>query len=281
MPNEPQGVSRDEPSGVSRDEPRARRGGAGDRSALIANLFTAVAGLVGLVQALRDDPLWPLWLLAASVAIAGLVAYRLRQRRWRAAAASLTVLLLLGGGTGLLALYGRDDPPDRAVSGDGSPSAVPAATSPTPGDPTPSSPTPSSPAPSSPAPSTGAPVSTVFSDVVQLDKRTGVDLDGGRAEIKYAQDAVVDLYLDWGYMLYGSARHSTLYDDSNAGPEQGAQERCRVYREAARESQVNTYIGGGNQQYCFTTSEGNPGWLQAINTVGDGGLIVKVTVWAR
>jgi hypothetical protein len=55
--------------------------------------------------------------------------------------------------------------------------------------------------------------------------------------------------------------------------------RCQTYRQADKTSAPHYYIGGGNQQYCFTTSDGHPGWMQAVNEVGDGGLILKVDIW--
>ncbi|MGN9774875.1 hypothetical protein ACTMS0_03720 [Micromonospora sp. H33] len=262
----------------------------GNRSMLMGNLLTVAAGLISVVQALRADSWWPLWVTAGGLTLAGVLAYRLRQRRWRAAAVSLAVLLLLGGGGVLLAVIRPDDRPPSGTpaavgaTGVAPSSGSPAAGAPTSGAATPGGPTSAGTAPTSPAVDmsgtpTAAAAGTVFSDVVQLDKKTGVDLDDGRAVRRYAQDATVDLYLDWGYILYSSARHSAMYDDSNAGPEEGADARCRTYREAKRDTFAHKYIGGGNQQYCFTTSEGRHAWVQAVNTVGDGGLILKVTVW--
>ncbi|NJP34207.1 hypothetical protein [Micromonospora thermarum] len=267
-----------------------------DRSMLMGNLLTVAAGLISVVQALRADSWWPLWVAAGGLTLAGVLAYRLRQRRWRAAAVSLAALLLLGGGGVLLAVTRPEDrqsgtPAAVGATGVAPPSdapatgAVPSSGAPTSGAPVPGGPTSAGTAPTNPAVDvSGTPAATaagtVFSDVVQLDKKTGVDLDGGRAVRRYAQDATVDLYLDWGYILYSSARHSAMYDDSYQGPEEGADARCRTYREAERDTFPHKYIGGGNQQYCFTTSEGHPGWVQAVNTVGDGGLILKVTVWA-
>ncbi|WFE63333.1 hypothetical protein [Micromonospora sp. WMMD714] len=256
-----------------------------DRSSLVANLITAAAGLVGLVQVLRADPWWPLWVLAAALALIGLLAYRLRQRRWLAASVSLGLLLLLGGGGVLLAGTRPDDRTATTGPTTAAPAAGPATPAPTTSAPPPTGPTPTAPAPTSPAAtdpdSSGpaAPATVLFSDVVQLGKKTGVELDRGRAERRNTQDADVDVYLDWGYILYSSARHSAMYDDSNKGPEQDADARCRDYREAGQQSFAHHYIGGGNQQYCFTTSEGHPGWLQAVNTLEDGGLLIKVTVW--
>ncbi|MEU7979079.1 hypothetical protein AB0B63_11185 [Micromonospora sp. NPDC049081] len=241
-----------------------------DRSSLAANLITAAAGLVGLVQVLRADPWWPLWVLTAALALIGLLAYRLRQRRWLAASVSLGLLLVLAGGGVLLAVTR----PDHRAATAGSTTAAPAA------GPTTTTPTTTAPAAATPAATAPAsPATVLFSDVVQLGKKTGVELDRGRAERRNTQDADVDVYLDWGYILYSSARHSAMYDDSNKGPEQDADARCRDYREAGQQSFAHHYIGGGNQQYCFTTSEGHPGWLQAVNTLDDGGLIIKVTVW--
>ncbi|MFI7552133.1 hypothetical protein ACN26Z_03330 [Verrucosispora sp. WMMD703] len=263
----------DGPTGRSPEAPARSR----DLASLTADIFTAAAGFVGVVQALRAGPLWALWVALGTLALAGLLAYRLRQRRWRAAAVSLTVLLLLGGGGALLALTG---------GGVEQPADTPAGAAPDDVSPTTASRSPSSDPTSGPRTGDSAePVvddagTVVFSDVVQLDKQTGVDLDDGRAERRYVQDATVDLYLDWGYVLYGSARHSQLHDDSNAGPEQGARDRCRTYRVAGRDGATSTYIGGGNQQKCFTTSQGRPGWVQAVNSVGNGGLLLKVTVWA-
>jgi hypothetical protein len=119
----------------------------------------------------------------------------------------------------------------------------------------------------------------IFDDVVTLDSKTGVDLDGGQGKKLYKQTADADLYLDSGYILYTSARHSATYDDSYNGPQDGAYGRCQTYRLAAKQTEKSRFIGGGNQQYCFTTSAGNPAWVQAINQVDDGGLLVKVAVW--
>lgn len=278
---------------VENDTPRPGDGTAPDRMRdrpmLVANLLTAATALIGLVQALRADPWWPVWLLVGVLALGGLMAYRLRQRRWRAAAVSLVVLLLLAGGGALLALTRPDDRPRNGTpAAVGATSAVPSPDLPTTGAPTSTGPAPTSAVttPTGPADdAAGTPTAgagpAFFSDVVQLDKKTGVDLDDRKAVRRYAQDATVDLYLDWGYILYSSARHSAMYDDSYQGPEEGADARCRTYREAKRDTFPHKYIGGGNQQYCFTTSEGRPGWVQAVNTVGDGGLILKVTVWER
>lgn len=127
-----------------------------------------------------------------------------------------------------------------------------------------------------PAPAAAA----VFDDVVTLDQKTGVELDHGAAKKLYKQDGSADLYLDWGFILYSSARHSALYDDGGAGDETGARDRCATYRLAGKQTTAHQYIGGGNQQYCFTTSDGHPGWFQVINTLDTGGLIVKAVVWA-
>jgi hypothetical protein len=121
----------------------------------------------------------------------------------------------------------------------------------------------------------------IFDDVVTLDEKTGVDLDSGQGKRLYKQTADADLYLDWGYILYTSARHSATYDDSYNGPQEGAYGRCRTYRLAGKETAKSRFIGGGSQQYCFTTSAGNPAWVQAINQVNDGGLLVKVAVWRK
>ncbi|MEV4845179.1 hypothetical protein AB0K20_18445 [Micromonospora matsumotoense] len=256
-----------------------------DRSSLVANLVTAAAGFVSLVQVLRADPWWPLWGLITALALVGLLAYRLRQRRWLAASVSLGLLLLLGGGGVLLAVTRPDHRAASAGPTTAAPAAGTTATAPTTSAPPPTGPAPTGPAATAPA-ATGpaatgpaAPATVLFSDVVQLGKKTGVELDRGRAERRNTQDADVDVYLDWGYILYSSARHSAMYDDSNKGPEQDADARCRDYRESGQQSFAHHYIGGGNQQYCFTTSEGHPGWLQAVNTLDDGGLIIKVTVW--
>jgi hypothetical protein len=119
---------------------------------------------------------------------------------------------------------------------------------------------------------------TIFNDVVTIDKKTGVDVDGGIAKKLYRQDAVADLYLDWGYILYSSVRNSAIYDDSAAGDEAGAHARCRTYRLDGTKSVPHTYVGG-NAQYCFTTSDGHPAWVQPVNEIGDGGLAAKVVVW--
>ncbi|GIE36840.1 hypothetical protein Ait01nite_098850 [Actinoplanes italicus] len=119
----------------------------------------------------------------------------------------------------------------------------------------------------------------IFDDVVTLDSKTGVDLDGGTSKKLYKQTADADLYLDWGYILYTSARHSATYDDSYAGPQEGAYARCRTHRLASKDTAKHRFIGGGNQQYCFTTSSGHPGWVQSVNQIDDGGLLVKAVVW--
>ncbi|MEU9824984.1 hypothetical protein [Micromonospora chersina] len=242
-----------------------------EHSGVAANLFSAVAGLVALVQAVRSDPLW---IVLGLVALAALTAYKLWRRRWRTAGLAAVALLVLGVAGWALNQDRRDPAPAAATTTPPSgPTTAPAAPGPT--------------AATTPAASTGAldgsptaggAATVVFSDVVQLDKKTGVDVDGGRPVKRYAQDATVDLYLDWGYILYSSARHSAMYDDTYAGPEEGAAARCATYREARRTSAPHHYVGSG-QQYCFTTSEGHPGWLQVVNQAGDGGALVKVTVW--
>ncbi|SCG70398.1 hypothetical protein [Micromonospora rifamycinica] len=247
-----------------------------DHSSLVANLVTAAAGFVSLVQVLRADPWWPLWVLTAALALVGLLAYRLRQRRWLAASVSLGLLLLLGGAGVLLAVTRPDHRTATAGPTSTAPTAGPTTAAPAAG---PTAPASTTSAPTSSAPTPTGPATVLFSDVVQLGKKTGVELDRGRAERRNTQDADVDVYLDWGYILYSSARHSAMYDDSNKGPERDADARCRDYRESGQQSFAHHYIGGGNQQYCFTTSEGHPGWLQAVNTLDDGGLIIKVTVW--
>ena len=149
----------------------------------------------------------------------------------------------------------RPPAPDHRAATAGPTTAAPAA------GPTATAPAATAPAATAPAagPGPAAPATVLFSDVVQLGKKTGVELDRGRAERRNTQDADVDVYLDWGYILYSSARHSAMYDDSNKGPEQDADARCRDYRESGQQSFAHHYIGGGNQQYCFTTSEGHPG----------------------
>ncbi|WP_167544559.1 hypothetical protein [Micromonospora chersina] len=238
-----------------------------EHSGVAANLVSAVAGLVALVQAVRSDPLW---IVLGLVALAALAAYQLWRRRWRTAGLAAVALLVLGVAGWALNQDRRDAAPAAATTTPTGPTTAPAAPDPT--------------AATTPAGATGAAASAggaapvVFSDVVQLDKKTGVDVDGGRPVKRYAQDATVDLYLDWGYILYSSARHSAMYDDTSAGPEEGAQARCATYREGRRTSAPHHYVGGG-QQYCFTTSEGRPGWLQVVNQAGEGGALVKVTVW--
>ncbi|MCP3787491.1 hypothetical protein NLX85_29415 [Micromonospora sp. A3M-1-15] len=234
-----------------------------EHSGVAANLFSAVTGLVALVQAVRSDPLW---IVLGLVALAALMAYQLWRRRWRTAGLAAVALLVLGV-AGWALDQDRSDP------------APAAATTTTPAGPTTATTTPaaSTGAPDG-SPAAGGAAAVFFSDVVRLDKKTGVDVDGGRPVRRYAQDATVDLYLDWGYILYSSARHSAMYDDTYAGPEEGAAGRCATYREARRTSAPHHYVGGG-QQYCFTTSEGHPGWLQVVNQAGDGGALVKVTVW--
>ncbi|MER7455458.1 hypothetical protein [Micromonospora sp. NPDC126480] len=260
-----------------RPESPADAHGTRDRSLLVANVLSAVTALIGLVQALRADPWWPVWILVGVVALGGLMAYRLRQRRWRPAAVSFVVLLLLVGGGTLLALTRAGERPGNGTpAAHGATSAAPAPDGPTSG--TPPATAASSPAADATGPGTEA-AATFFSDVVQLEKDTGVDLDDRRAVRRYEHDAAVDLYLEWGQMLYSSARHSAMYDDSNEGPEEGAAARCRTYREAKRDTFTNRYVGGGNQQFCFTTSAGRPAWVQVVNTEDDGGMLLKVTVW--
>ncbi|MGB2570423.1 hypothetical protein ACPFP2_18510 [Micromonospora citrea] len=257
----------------------------GDRSSVATNVISAVTGLMTMVQLLRTDALWLFWIALGALVLVGLIAYQVRKRNWRAVGVSLVVLLVLGAVGGLLAVsrqpgrqpagVAKPTAPQAGVPSSGAPASAPASGAPPAGGPTAGG----SEAAGAPSATAAAPI--VFSDVVQLDKKTGVDLDGRRADRRSTQDATVDLYLDWGYVLYSSVRHSALYDDSNQGPEQGADARCRTYREDDRQSFAHHYVGGGNQQYCFTTSEGRPGWVQAVNSVGDGGLIVKVTVWEK
>ncbi|WP_088976897.1 hypothetical protein [Micromonospora coxensis] len=247
----------------------------GDRSSVATNVISAVTGLMTMVQLLRTDSLWLFWIGLGALVLVGVTVYQVRKRNWRAVLVSLVVLLVLGAVGGLLAVSRHPGRPPVGVAAStapqtGGPSSGASASAPAAGS-----------SETSGAPSAAAARPIVFSDVVQLDKKTGVDLDGRRAERRASQDAVVDLYLDWGYILYSSVRHSALYDDSNQGPEQGADARCRTYREDDRQSFAHHYVGGGNQQFCFTTSEGRPGWAQAVNSVGDGGLIVKVTVWEK
>lgn len=248
-----------------------------EHSGVAANLVSAVAGLVALVQAVRSDPLW---IVLGLVALAALVAYQLWRRRWRNAGLAAVALLVLGV-AGWALDQDRHDPAPAAAT-----TTTPTGTTTAPAAPGTTAATTRA-ASTGAAGSTGAPddsptaggaATVVFSDVVQLDKKTGVDVDGGRPVKRYAQDATVDLYLDWGYILYSSARHSAMYDDTYAGPEEGAGARCATYREARRTSAPHHYVGSG-QQYCFTTSEGHPGWLQVVNQAGDGGALVKVTVW--
>ncbi|MEU1689461.1 hypothetical protein [Micromonospora sp. NPDC005707] len=245
-----------------------------EHSGVAANVVSAVAGLVALVQAIRSDPLW---IVLGLVALAALVAYQGWRRRWRAAGLAAVALLVLGVAGWGLHQDGREATPAAGPT-------TPAGTTTTlPAPATTAAATPAgAPNGSTPGGGTGAPAGTpaavVFSDVVQLDQKTGVDVDEGRAVKRYAQDATVDLYLDWGYILYSSARHSALYDDTYAGPEEGADARCATYREARRTSAPHHYVGSG-QQFCFTTSDGHPGWLQVVNQAGDGGAVIKLTVW--
>jgi hypothetical protein len=252
------------PDADRRDQPRDR---SSHHFGLAANLITIVLGMVSLFQALRSNPLW---ILLGVVALGALVVYWFRRRRWTFTAIGLAVLVAFGSGGWLLAYTNGDKgqlggaPP--ASSGSIHPRAA-ASTGPT------------EPTGGNPPDGTDAAAPLIFSDVVQLDKDTGVDLDGGRADKLYQQDAKADLYLAWGYILYSSARHSAMYNDSSEGSETGVYGRCQTYRRPDKESAAHEYIGGGSQQYCFTTSDGHPGWLQAINAVGDGGLILKVDVW--
>ncbi|MET7965786.1 hypothetical protein [Micromonospora sp. NPDC005305] len=244
-----------------------------EHSGVAANVVSAVAGLVALVQAIRSDPLW---IVLGLVALAALVAYQVWRRRWRTAGLATVALLVLGAAGWGLHQDRRDATPTAATTTPvGTTTTLPAPA--TTAAATPAGPT-GAPSGSTPGRGTGASAAVIFSDVVQLDQKTGVDVDEGRAVKRYAQDATVDLYLDWGYILYSSARHSALYDDTYAGPEEGAAARCATYREARRTSAPHHYVGSG-QQFCFTTSNGHPGWLQVVNQAGDGGAVIKLTVW--
>ncbi|MFI6333086.1 hypothetical protein ACIBBG_32930 [Micromonospora chersina] len=248
-----------------------------EHSGVAANLVSAVAGLVALVQAVRSDPLW---IVLGLVALAALVAYQLWRRHWRTAGLAAVALLVLGvAGWALHQDRGDPAPAAATTTSPTGTTTAPAAPGPTAAT-TPAGSTSAAASTGAPdgGPTTGGAAAVVFSDVVQLDKKTGVDVDGGRPVKRYAQDATVDLFLDWGYILYSSARHSAMYDDTYAGPEEGAAARCATYREGRRTSAPHHYVGSG-QQYCFTTSEGRPGWLQVVNQAGEGGALVKVTVW--
>lgn len=143
------------------------------------------------------------------------------------------------------------------------------------------------PAPTSAASGAAAPPPTeppvTLEQQVNLDKYTGVDLDGGRVRYPLRQGAQgVDLYLDWGYILYSSVLHSEMYDDTDQGDQAGAHDRCARYRQLNRTTLSHQYIGAGTQ-LCIVTSEGNQGWVQVNSAPLDnpGGVILKVVIWAE
>jgi hypothetical protein len=118
---------------------------------------------------------------------------------------------------------------------------------------------------------------------VDLDMRTGVDLDGGSARYPLTQGASgVDLYLDWGYILYSSVLHSEMYDDTSQGDAAGAYNRCASYRQLGRTTFPHKYVGAGTQ-LCITTSDGLPGWVQVHSIPVDkpGSAILRVVIWTK
>jgi hypothetical protein len=108
-------------------------------------------------------------------------------------------------------------------------------------------------------------------------------VDNGHVRYPLKQGAAgVDLYLDWGYILYSNVLHSDMYDDTYQGSETGAYGRCANYRQLGQQTFEHKYIGAG-MQFCITTSDGYPGWVQ-INSEPiekPGSAILKVVVWKK
>jgi hypothetical protein len=123
----------------------------------------------------------------------------------------------------------------------------------------------------------------LLEEQVNLDRYTGVDVDNGHLRQPLRQAAAgVDLYLDWGYILYSSVRYSDMYDDTYQGGRTEAYDRCANYRQLDQKTFVHKYVVAG-MQLCLTTSEGYPGWVQIRSTPVDsaGGAILEVVVWKK
>lgn len=202
----------------------------------------------------------------------------IRNRGWRRWLGELAaVATILGLIVTIISLFaprdkGASNVPIPSPSADPHQSAVPAIPIPTGPD--------ANAAATSPSPS-DPPV--LLKQQVDLDRYTAVDVDNGHIRYPLKQGAAgVDLYLDWGYILYSSVLHSDMYDDTHQGGETGAYDRCANYRQLGQRTSEHEYIGAG-MQFCITTSDGYPGWIQ-INSIPiekPGGAILKVIVWQK
>jgi hypothetical protein len=138
-------------------------------------------------------------------------------------------------------------------------------------------------APPTATPPTPSEPPALLEQQVNLDRYTGVDVDSRRARSPLKQGAAgVDLYLDWGYILYSSVLHSDMYDDTYQGGRAGVYDRCASYHQLGREAFAHKYIVAG-MQLCITTSDGYPGWIQINSEPLDrpGSAILKVVVWKK
>jgi hypothetical protein len=124
----------------------------------------------------------------------------------------------------------------------------------------------------------------IFDDVVILpdpvNASGGVDIDGGEVRKQLRMDADTDMSAS-SHIFTASVRNSALYSDTGSGDESGAYQRCHDYRSEGVKTQSLALASEG-AQFCFTTSEGRPGWFQVVTSNDvDRSLMLKVVAWQK